>query len=166
MKYTLICYKPNSDDYCMGCHMQSYSSDHKVFVCERDRLIKELIEIFKYNLVLRQGEYGWDLAVLGNGLVLYSNLEDVTEDHWADHDNETYTKDRHDIDTLITMCKLKAADILKEEQLAGERARAEEKRIKKEKEAAAKVERESRKEADEIARLKELAEKYPDVLKK
>ena len=29
-KYILIVYKPNSNDYCRGCHMASYSSDHEI----------------------------------------------------------------------------------------------------------------------------------------
>ena len=29
-KYILVAYKPDSDDYCRGCHMASYSSDHEV----------------------------------------------------------------------------------------------------------------------------------------
>lgn len=63
MYFTLIAYKPNSEDTCRGCLMASYSSD---FILEHnlevDALINRLAEIITYDC--RPGEEGYETHYL------------------------------------------------------------------------------------------------------
>lgn len=63
MGYGLIAYKPNSDDYCKGCHMASYSSD---FICEfglnQEQIVDKLIELIYYKC--DTGEEGYEQVLI------------------------------------------------------------------------------------------------------
>ena len=58
MKYTLKAYKPNSEDYCMGCHMASYESDCiEKYDLSEDELIKKIAEIEAIELGMNEAVY-------------------------------------------------------------------------------------------------------------
>ncbi len=72
--FTLIGYKPNSDDFCRGCHMASYSSDLEVWVGDdREELIRRWADLVQRNGKLEHGEEGYTIhSVLVNGLPLFT----------------------------------------------------------------------------------------------
>lgn len=55
MNYTLIGYKPDSSDYCMGCHMASYDSEHFV-ICSKDEEHVSTVWADNISPELRPGE--------------------------------------------------------------------------------------------------------------
>ena len=68
MSYLAVCYKPNSDDYCRGCHMASYDSEHHTRVLEEEELIDFISDLlaqpldcgekgFEYEIYLPWGEF-------------------------------------------------------------------------------------------------------------
>lgn len=69
--YTLISYKPDASDYCMGCHMASYSSD---FEMAHGASLTALAPTWKrilhadYNGA--QGDASYELTLLINGVPL------------------------------------------------------------------------------------------------
>lgn len=63
--FTLIAYKPDSDDYCRGCHMASYSSDCIVRMnLTPVELVQEWAKL--QTLETGTGEAGYDILVLAN----------------------------------------------------------------------------------------------------
>ncbi len=74
--YTLIAHKPESDDYCMGCHMESYYSDFKIHTqLTRYELIQKWANFAATEL--DKNEAGYDITVLtsieGFTFALYSD---------------------------------------------------------------------------------------------
>lgn len=73
-KYIFIAYKPDSADYCRGCHMGSYSSD---FILADDITEKELIEKWAEalyrNETLDSNEVGFDIYVFTHGCLWWNN---------------------------------------------------------------------------------------------
>ena len=50
MRYIILAYKCSNDDYCMGCHMESWDSDLETIDTEdRERAIEFMFEILKRN---------------------------------------------------------------------------------------------------------------------
>lgn len=79
MNYTLIAYKPSSDDYCRGCHMASYSSDQDLFFSQsEDEIIEEWVKIKVRNENLDTNEVGYETTLLINGL---------HQGHWFEGEN-------------------------------------------------------------------------------
>lgn len=66
MNYTLIAYKPDSDDYCMGCEMARYRSDHRV-ICSEDPAAIALAWAEVETTKLAHGEAGYECTLLLNG---------------------------------------------------------------------------------------------------
>ena len=68
MNYTLIAYKPNNDDYCMGCHMASYSSDFELFhTIDKQELVNKWLSIHQQERSHDDRECGYDITILVNG---------------------------------------------------------------------------------------------------
>lgn len=66
MKYILVAYKPDSSDYCRGCHMASYSSGYKMYSeCTREQLIKEWAALRAIELSCNEAEYEFQLIIDG-----------------------------------------------------------------------------------------------------
>lgn len=65
MKYLLIAYKPDSADYCRGCHMASYSSDHQQLETD-DK--SELLDFWAGLLAKELGynEEGYEFTLYGD----------------------------------------------------------------------------------------------------
>lgn len=70
--YLLVAYKPDSDDYCKGCHMASYSSD---FVrhnhLSREELIQKWGELIAKNKQLECNEAGYDFYIYEDGVEVW-----------------------------------------------------------------------------------------------
>jgi hypothetical protein len=68
--FTVIAYKPDSEDYCRGCLMSSYPSDME-FICSdnKDEVVEFLAEYKKHNAFLDSGEDGYEFTYLYNGSV-------------------------------------------------------------------------------------------------
>lgn len=75
MNYTIVAYKPDGEDICMGCHMGGWSSDFKLIVStNRAAIIESLAGILSLNDRKDEGpEY--DTQVLIDGLD-YDNDEE------------------------------------------------------------------------------------------
>lgn len=103
--YSLIVYKPNSSDYCRGCHMASYSSDFGSYFCQTREQVTELAAEFKKrNEFLLINEAGYDFLILKDGRVFldddnrvadYGNFPDDTKE-----ENELKDMMRDDIHKL------------------------------------------------------------------
>lgn len=81
--FILVAYKSNSSDYCRGCHMASYHSEHKLDInLNRERLIKEWARYTAYET--KVGESGYDISVFGivegKIVLLYSDSHGGIED--------------------------------------------------------------------------------------
>lgn len=73
--YTFIAYKPDSDDYCRGCHMCSYASD---FISEqrldREELVREWANVMVKNENTRVSEKGYEVQVYENGILIEDEI--------------------------------------------------------------------------------------------
>lgn len=69
MNYTLIAYKPNNDDYCMGCHMASFSSDFELFcTTSEEELLDKWLDIRKAERQFDEHEAKYEITILFNGI--------------------------------------------------------------------------------------------------
>lgn len=68
MTYTVFAYKPDSDDYCRGCHVASYSSDFEYKITDdREEVIKFLVEKYRANKHMDYNETEYGITLLFNG---------------------------------------------------------------------------------------------------
>ena len=58
-RFLLVSYKPDSHDYCMGCHMASYSSDQQIKMFDDVDELVDAIAILD-SLSLDSGEEGYE----------------------------------------------------------------------------------------------------------
>lgn len=57
-KYILVAYKSDSADYCRGCHMASYSSDHEVIdTDDREYVVDAYAKYLSFEPKVNEGEY-------------------------------------------------------------------------------------------------------------
>lgn len=134
--YTLVAYKPNSDDYCRGYHMESYCSS---FVFKKDlsleKLCRELVDVVHTNKTLDTGETGFEeIAILRNT---------VETPEWLEPDCQLYRQ-------ILSWATDHADERI--------RAEKEEKRQNAVKEKQAVIDRQADREKTELQRLKA---KYP-----
>jgi hypothetical protein len=77
-QYTLIAHKPESQDYCRGCLMESYSGD---FEMHHARSLDDFADPYKRyghaNGKLGHGECGYDITLLINGRPLGDLPDDI-----------------------------------------------------------------------------------------
>ncbi|GBG14330.1 1,4-alpha-glucan branching enzyme [Novimethylophilus kurashikiensis] len=67
--YTLIALKEESQSYCRGCLMDTYSGDYQLWYgLDRDALIAKMAEFKLKNTDLGHSESGYSLTVLINGI--------------------------------------------------------------------------------------------------
>lgn len=131
--YTIIAYKPDSSDYCRGCHMASYSSDLcYAYNLSYDDLLTTLADVLWRNRKLDTGEAGYD---------------DI--DIWRSTDQYNYVRLTHDSpDYEQLMC---AANGRADVRIAQEAADLER---KKQEEVAREKATQAQRERREFARLK------------
>lgn len=135
MNYTLIGYKPDSSDYCMGCHMTSYDSEHFI-ICSKDEEHVSTVWADNISPELRSGEACFRITILFNGLELH----------------------QHDDTAIVEIEKrLTALEALVEKKVAQNKALQEAEKNKKlllQKESEAELQRQ--KDLNELQRLKKL----------
>ena len=69
MNYTLIAYKPTSDDYCRGCHMATYWSDFKLTQTTiPDDIVTAAAQLYSDNEFMDCNEAGFELTLLEDGV--------------------------------------------------------------------------------------------------
>lgn len=82
-RYTLIAYKPNSDDYCSGCLMDSYSSDFVEATGIRQYIINALSRVLVENASLKINEIGYNhIYLYKNGIALI--CPDLDDEEWSE----------------------------------------------------------------------------------
>jgi hypothetical protein len=70
--FLLIAYKPDSSDYCRGCHMASYSSDHEIHThLNAETLVVHWAHYLQKNLDLDHSEAGYTFWVFKNGIKVW-----------------------------------------------------------------------------------------------
>lgn len=75
MNYTLLAYKPDSDDYCRGCVMARYSADFKWQTSANPaEIVEAAAQLMMENKFMDTSEAGYELTLLENG------VEDDTDD--------------------------------------------------------------------------------------
>jgi hypothetical protein len=71
-RYTLIAYKPDSADYCRGCHMASYSSDLIIYnSLDVNKIIDKMVELnSRIELNDNCNEEGYEFSIYKNGIII------------------------------------------------------------------------------------------------
>lgn len=134
--YTLIAYKPDASDYCMGCHMASYSSD---FEMAHGTSLAALAPTWKRILHAdhnsEQGDAGYELNLLINGVPLSDIpsekawLEEGMDPALVDQAAEAYAWIAQ-LEAEVRVEREEAKQRAAEEKAAAEQRAAEEKRAR------------------------------------
>jgi hypothetical protein len=75
MYYTMISYKPHSEDYCRGCHMASYRADFQTDIgITKEDLVKKLSEHMFADKDHGCGEAGYGFLIFQNGINIYDSI--------------------------------------------------------------------------------------------
>ena len=96
--YTLVAYKPESDDYCKGCHMEHYYAQFDMAISENEEdIIKKWSSCLVTNKELRPNEEPWEMNLLINGRSAShspGNIEPDSdeEDEWIKNFNEEVSR--------------------------------------------------------------------------
>ena len=114
--YTFYAYKPDSSDYCKGCHMASYYSDTVFqFELDEEEVVKLWGDVLYKNKSLEINEQGYqDITILFNGRSL-RNLE-YDDDHKDDY--RQFKTAMHDMEQLAHECADKYLAETKAKELA------------------------------------------------
>jgi len=167
-KFILIAYKPNSSDYCMGCHMASYGSD---FIFEEyqdvESLAQKLADIDEW--YLEDGEDGFEPpyiiyngeTIIKLGCFQFYEPEDMSD--WPKYEIalKVYDEKKGLYDSIMK----RKAEIIEERKLLREENAKKKKEQDEKDEIAKKEQNKIKKEKKEREKLKKLAEKYPEELK-
>lgn len=78
MKYLVVSYKASSDDYCRGCHMASYSSDHHIEILTKDEAIDHVSTLEATQLSVNECGYDHWIYEMGNDELYYGLDDDIT----------------------------------------------------------------------------------------
>ena len=147
--YTILAYKPDSSDYCMGCHMASYSSGFE-YHCTEDRAeaVKFIGKLVDNNKHMDSHEVGYEITILINGA-------EPSQDTWDElHEGKEWSDHCH-AETIMEEAK-----VLAEEEFANAKKREEE--AKAQREEAAKVQAAIDRENEERATYEKLKAKYEE----
>jgi hypothetical protein len=83
MNYTLIAYKANSADYCRGCAMERFDSEHVILQTEeREELLNKWSDLLCQNMNRQRGEDTFDITILVNGSDLW--CDDIPDVSYSD----------------------------------------------------------------------------------
>jgi uncharacterized protein (DUF1501 family) len=83
MIYTIFAYKPDSDDYCSGCRIASYSSRFEFLNTEdKNKALRFIVD--KMSQRMDSGEAGYDFAIIVDGHTLYNDLDGISDDALSD----------------------------------------------------------------------------------
>jgi hypothetical protein len=76
MNYTIIGYKPDSEASCRGCVMETFDSDHVLFLTTDELdFVEKWAELLYKNLIRKHGESEYEITALVNG----ENLNDLPD---------------------------------------------------------------------------------------
>lgn len=142
MMITILAYKPDSEDYCRGCHMASYSSDFQRKSSENSEEIAEFLAGLMFlNSHFDKNESGYEFTWLFNGW--------DAEQGWDDD----HIREEIEAEKLRKLIEPRAKELAD--------AKESEWRVKMEKAARQAEASKTREiEAEERRRLKELKAKY------
>lgn len=122
--YLFVAYKEDSDDYCRGCHMASYSSDFRMENHQtRDEIIQLVANYLFRNTQTKINERGYEIHVFRDGFQIVAD-EQVT---WDGHDRWGYDEDAYppNIEELDVACHQDGHAIMKEASAIAARLREE-----------------------------------------
>jgi len=114
--YTLIAYRPNGDDYCRGCLMDSSDSAFELTGDDSLEVIANTIAQYIFHNSIREREFcEWEMTFLINGIYVsgtgdYSSSRETPDEYYKIWD-DVYTKGANLAGELIQ--KKKAEDITK-----------------------------------------------------
>lgn len=78
MKYVFVAYKPESHEYCRGCHMGTYPAN---FISRsgltQEELVKEWGEIQLVNKSLDIDEEGYSVQIWQDGMLVWDDIDGV-----------------------------------------------------------------------------------------
>ena len=147
--YTILAYKPDSSDYCMGCHVASYSSGFEYYYTEdRGEAVKFIAGKLVNNKHMDNNEDGYEITILMNGA-------EPSQDTWDElHEGKEWSDHCH------AEAMMEEAKALAEKEIADAKKREEE--AKAQREEAAKVQAAIDKENKERATYERLKAKYEE----
>lgn len=156
--YTLIAYKSDGDDYCKSCHMARYNSDLIIFQSKSKEEIAGKWAAIE-DQELGTGEDGYSIGLMADGYFLNYGL------YYDDSVQVDAPEEMQGLlDEEFTWIKDRTKEIIEERKLAREEAARKAEETRKKQSAAQKLVAERKKEESERAKLRELAEKYPEEL--
>jgi hypothetical protein len=137
--YLLIEYKTDSTDYCSGCRMASYSSDHQVHnFLTAEQLVEKWAKYLHRNLNLDCNEAGYEFWIFKNGVMLFKeNYTDwdgaerygYNTDEYYEHIEELEAQEKADLQEISELHhKAKAmAQVMQDKQKQNEKKLTEQK---------------------------------------
>lgn len=147
--YTLIAYKPNSDDYCRGCHMATYSSDLCVINGLNDEnLLLECADFLTKNKNLDYNEDGYQFAILFDDKIVIDNLCDASKVR-GEYESDLEFQD-------------KVRGILEEAEDLAKKNFDQQQKAKKEQEEKKKIEKEETERINRKKKFEELKKEFGD----
>lgn len=161
--YTLVAYKPDSADYCRGCHMASYRSGFKFYSgLNKEDLIKIIAEIEDENARMSTNERGYGYIIQYGGISLHSDglwvdreFYQYEDFEYSDYYLQVIEPKQKEVDAILVD---RAAIQLEVEKLENERKEAAKREAEKERIRQAEWQKNQ-----EIANLKRLKDKYPNI---
>ncbi len=146
-KYTLTLHKPDSDDYCRGCHMASYPGNFEfIYDISEEKLISTVADYMTVKLEYHEVGYSSYIHVYHNGHLSVINIEHHSGDLYFKDETDATGEDIQVLAELIEKIKI----AYKEKKEFKEK---EEARLKKEAELK-KLEESKARELAEFNRLK------------
>jgi hypothetical protein len=119
VNYTVIGYKPDSADTCLGCVMERYDSAHVLFLTTDELdFVEKWAELLFKNLIRKHGESAYEITVLVNGEDLH-DLPDTPELSYYNLSNQA------DQQSIIMLRAHERHEELKAQARARERSAAE-----------------------------------------
>ena len=162
--YTVVVYRPDEDDYCMGCYMGGVSSDFDLQVYNDLKGASKYVAERKMEDPRAENKHichEWEIYVLFNGLEKcdYLDLADFANEDVRWQDAYSYELIRQGIVQEFDEAVGREMKVI--EEARKKLARMQKEKEKRDKEAA-KKKRAAEKEAKERAQFERLKEKYGD----
>jgi len=101
--YLFIAYKPDSDDYCRGCRMASYSADFiSANHLAEDQLVSVWADVLFKNLNLDYNEAGYEIQVYDNGVKVWDGNYSCCDSPYDEDmdDDEVDKRDREYVERI------------------------------------------------------------------
>lgn len=146
-RFILIAYKPRSEDYCKGCLMASYDSDHAVHsVLTEEEFVRVWSEYLLRNMNLDINEHGYTFWVFKDGIQVIAD----SSYYWDGDDDGTVHEQ------LVE-------DLHKRAEIIAQEKRDKINKEKKEAEEAAKLKRDAADKLRRAAEYEKLKKEFEQV---